>query len=136
MPLGPEKAGTVPVTTICVRTFACACRYYTEAYTSENMMVRIYKVNRVSLKSKKHCKENPGEYPPALEPVLATRQSFEQIHGLSLDDASEAWELAGEVLENFLGNVGVKAKKAAKWRKWLEQTLRQVSEAATAAGIA
>ena len=63
-------------------------------------MVRIYKVNRVSLKSKKYCKENPGESPPALEPVLKKRQSFEQIHGLSLEDASEAWELAGDVLRS------------------------------------
>lgn len=111
------------------------CRYYEEAYTSENMMVRIYKVNRVSLKSKKYCKENPGEYPPALEPVLAKRQSFEQIHGLSLEDASEAWELAGEVLENFLANIGMKPKTAGKWRKKLEKSLKQVSEAATTMGI-
>jgi Tat protein secretion system quality control protein TatD with DNase activity len=99
------------------------------------MMVRIYKVNRVSLKSKKYCKENPGEYPPALEPVLKKRQSFEQIHGLSLEDASEAWELAGEVLENFLTNVGMKPKKAGKWRKKFERSLKQMSEAATAIGV-
>ena len=99
------------------------------------MMVRIYKVNRVSLKSKKYCKENPGKYPPALDPVLKTRQSFEQIHGLSLEDVSEAWELAGEVLENFLTNLGMKGKKAGQWRKQFESTLKQVSKAATSMGI-
>ena len=86
-------------------------------------MVRIYKVTRVSQKSKKWCAENPGQYPPSLEPVLAKRESFEQIHGLSLDDASEMWELAGEVLENFLTNLGMKGKKAGKWRRWLEKNL-------------
>ena len=97
--------------------------FYTEAYTSKNYMVRIYKVTRVSQKSKKWCAENPGQYPPSLEPVLAKRESFEQIHGLSLDDASEMWELAGEVLENFLTNLGMKGKKAGKWRRWLEKNL-------------
>ena len=113
---------------------AC-CRYYSEAYTSENMMVRIYKVNRVSLKSKKFCAENQGQYPPALEPVTAKATRFEQIHGLSLEDASEAWELVGEGVENFLTSTGMKAKKAGKWRKWTEKTLKQLSEAASSMGV-
>jgi hypothetical protein len=41
--------------------------------------------------------ENPGKYPPALEGVIAKRQAFEQIHGLSVDDAKDLFGLTIEV---------------------------------------
>ena len=40
-------------------------------------------VTRASGKSKKWCKENPGKYPPALDPVLAKKKAFSSVHGTS-----------------------------------------------------
>jgi hypothetical protein len=54
-------------------------------------------VSRPSLKSKRWCVENPGKYPPALDGVIAKRQAFEQIHGLSVDDAKDLFGLTIEV---------------------------------------
>eukprot|EP01048_Picozoa_sp_COSAG05_P036880 COSAG05_NODE_16868_length_337_cov_0.478992_1_plen_102_part_01 len=78
----------------------------TEAYTSKNNMVRIYKVTRPSMKSKKWCVENPGKYPPALAAVLATKKAFESVHGLSQEDTSQLFDTMDEVWQGFKKNVG------------------------------
>jgi len=51
---------------------------YEHAYSSKHNMVRIYKVLNVDEDSRKHGKENHGTYPPGLDAVLATRNSFDQ----------------------------------------------------------
>jgi len=64
---------------------------YEEAYTSKNRMVRIYKVLRVSKKSRKYGKEGHGyrswlagrpllsAYPPALQKILDEKEDFKQL---------------------------------------------------------
>jgi dolichyl-diphosphooligosaccharide---protein glycosyltransferase len=61
---------------------------YEEAYTTSNKMVRIYRVLRVSKKSKDwraaqgiKCSQREC-YPPALQPFLQQKRSFKQIHGI------------------------------------------------------
>ena len=61
---------------------------FEEAYTTSNKMVRIYRVLKISEKSKEWRAAKGVEcasqecYPPALAPTLALKQSFQQIHGL------------------------------------------------------
>ena len=62
--------------------------YFEEAFTSRNAMVRIYKVLKVSRKSKRFCQEKRG-YPPALKATLDTMKPFSQIHGL---EATGEWQ--------------------------------------------
>lgn len=81
--------------------------YYTEAYTSKNNMVRIYKVTRASGKSKKWCAENPGKYPPALDDVLKTKKAFASVHGLSAEDTSQLFDTLAEVWDGFKKNCGI-----------------------------
>lgn len=57
---------------------------FEEAFTSEHRMVRIFKVKNVDEESKQWCKDHPGQYPPALEKVLAQKNDFKQIHGIKL----------------------------------------------------
>ena len=58
-----------------------------QAYTTTNKMVRVYKVLKVSQKSKEWRASKGIEcattecYPPALASTLALKQSFQQIHG-------------------------------------------------------
>ena len=73
-------------------------------------MVRIFKVTRASKKSKKWCKQNPGKYPPALDIVLAKRDAFDSVHGLSVEDTSHLVDTLGEAFQNFKQNVGITKK--------------------------
>jgi hypothetical protein len=50
--------------------------YFEEAYTSKHRMVRIYKVKKVSKKSKNHPF---GSYPPRLQKVLDRAVDFSEI---------------------------------------------------------
>ena len=50
--------------------------HFEEAYTSRNRMVRIYKVLRVSKKSKRHPF---GSYPPKLQKVLDQAVDFSEV---------------------------------------------------------
>lgn len=50
---------------------------FEEAYTSKHNMVRIYKVKRVSKRSKRECAERRG-YPTALLDVIAKKHDFKQ----------------------------------------------------------
>ncbi len=52
-------------------------KYFEEAYTTSHNMVRIYKVLKVSKKSKAHPF---GSYPPALAPILAQKRDFKSPH--------------------------------------------------------
>ena len=66
-------------------------KYFQEAFTSSNRMVRIYKVLRVSKKSKAYCAEGRGykawyegrpltdAYPPALQKIIAAKEDFQQL---------------------------------------------------------
>jgi len=72
---------------------------FEEVYTSKNRMVRIYKVLKVSKKSKKYCKEGRGyqawfegrplvsAYPPGLQEILAGKEDYEQ-----LEDFNKGWK--------------------------------------------
>ena len=52
-----------------------------EVYTTSNKMMRIYKVLKVSKKSKDWRVAHGSGYPPAIEPILAKSKAFKQIHG-------------------------------------------------------
>lgn len=51
-------------------------KYFREAYTTKNRMVRIYKILKVSKKSKRHPF---GSYPPALDKTLEKAKDFSEI---------------------------------------------------------
>ena len=59
--------------------------YFEEVYTTSRKMVRIYRVKKVSRKSKEWCNEaknreldGRGKYPPAIESVLTTMKAFQR----------------------------------------------------------
>ena len=68
-------------------------------------MVRIYKVNRISKKSKEWCKVHPGEYPPALNRTLSEKKAFTQIHGLSNEDVASPFSTIAPVAEEKIKDV-------------------------------
>jgi len=71
---------------------------FEEVYTSKNRMVRIYKVLKVSKKSKKFGREGHGyrawyegrhlesAYPPALKEILEGKEDFEQLEDFNRED--------------------------------------------------
>jgi dolichyl-diphosphooligosaccharide--protein glycosyltransferase len=52
-------------------------QYFDEVYTTQNRMVRIFKVKNVSEESKKYAAEH-HTYPPALDSILAQSNSFQR----------------------------------------------------------
>ncbi|EKX36499.1 hypothetical protein GUITHDRAFT_78856 [Guillardia theta CCMP2712] len=74
---------------------------FEEVFTSKNNMVRIYKVLRVSAKSKAYCSEGRGykawysgkplleAYPPGLKKILSQKQDFKQLEDFNRRDEVE-----------------------------------------------
>ncbi len=74
-----------------------------EVFRSKYGKVRIYKVLSVSKESKEWIKENrvcdapgswfcPGQYPPALEKILAEKRDFAQLEDFNRDASDEQYQ--------------------------------------------
>lgn len=112
-----------------------------EVFRSKYGKVRIYKVLSVSKESKEWIQENrvcdvpgswfcPGQYPPALEKILAEKRDFAQLEDFNRDSSDEQYQ------KEYFANLHKKgappqddAEKKAYGKKALEeQKFRRLSE--------
>jgi len=74
-----------------------------EVFRSKYGKVRIYKILSVSKESKQWVEENrvcdapgswfcPGQYPPALEKILAEKKDFAQLEDFNSDTSDEEYQ--------------------------------------------
>merc|ERR1719421_1996279 len=117
---------------------------FKEVFTSKYNKVRIYKVLKVSKKSKKWVADPanklcdaggwycPGQYPPALQDVLAKKKDFAQLEDFNRGGANE--EYTKQYMEHMAGGGGSvdpeewkrrQAAKKAKEKKERKKAERQ-----------
>ncbi len=105
---------------------------FEHVFTSKYQKVRIFKVKRVSLKSKKwvanvsnrlcdapgswYC---PGQYPPALAPLIARRKRFAQLEDFNVEKSAEDDEYQRAYHEKMEGGAGARSKQAKELKKKL-----------------
>eukprot|EP00811_Abedinium_folium_P035480 NODE_826_length_2744_cov_12.836072.p1 GENE.NODE_826_length_2744_cov_12.836072~~NODE_826_length_2744_cov_12.836072.p1 ORF type:complete len:824 (-),score=270.32 NODE_826_length_2744_cov_12.836072:271-2373(-) len=76
-------------------------KYFKEVHTTKHGLMRVYEVMNVSQESKEWIKNNrlcdgggwycPGQYPPALDKLIAKRYSFSQLEDFNKQGAKSAY---------------------------------------------
>jgi len=91
-------------------------RYYTHAFTSKYGKCRVYKVQNVNKESKRWV-ANPenricdapgswyctGQYPPALDKLIASRRNFKQLEDFNVGQDAESEQYTQEYLDRMAG---------------------------------